>query len=71
MADVYLGRIESAGFADVRWTRTPVAPMLEGMADDPLLQAAKKAFGEAAIQAMVATVWSYRIEARKPETDAA
>ncbi len=71
VADTYLGHLETAGFTDVRWTRTSAAGMLQGVLSDPTLKQAIEAVGLERAQALAETVWSYRIEATKPEPTSA
>ena len=62
----YLGAIEAAGFVDVGWTRTSAAPLLEGALADPTVQGIIDAVGRDRVERVAETVFSYRIEARKP-----
>lgn len=67
VAETYLGHLEAAGFRDIRWTRTSAAPMLQGVLSDPTLKQAIEAVGLDRARELAQTVWSYRIEATKPE----
>ncbi len=62
----YVGAIEAAGFQDVRFTRTPAASLLEGTASDPVTKTLVEEVEPARLLAIAETVWSYKIEARKP-----
>ena len=63
LADDYLSAIEAAGFVDVHWTRASADVMFEGACLDPIV---KENFDAAAFNEIRGTVWSYRIEAKKP-----
>ena len=62
--DDYLAAIEQAGFADVRWTRVPAADLFN--LSDPLIQAVAADVGLETLNRVAGTVWSYKVEARRP-----
>ncbi len=64
VADDYLAAIEQAGFADVRWTRVPAADLFN--LSDPLIQAVAADVGLETLNRVAGTVWSYKVEARRP-----
>lgn len=66
LADDYLAAIEGAGFTDLQTTRVSAAPMLAGFASDPIAQQLIASVGMDRVMKAAATVWSYKIEARKP-----
>lgn len=66
VADDYLGRLEDAGFVDVRFTRRPAAEVFAGQLDDPMVAGIVERIGAERVQALAGTVFSYAIEARKP-----
>jgi SAM-dependent methyltransferase len=65
-AEDYLGAIEEAGFTDVSWTRTPAAYLLAGVVNDPAVAAVAELLGPERVQRIAESVWSYKIQARKP-----
>ena len=66
LADDYLAAIEAAGFVDVTWTRTPAAGLLADLTSDPTVAAIAAAIGPDAVQRAAESVWSYKVQARKP-----
>ncbi len=64
VADEYLDAIAAAGFEDVQWTRVPAAALFS--ASDPTVAAVADVVGAERVAALAQTVWSYKIEARKP-----
>jgi ubiquinone/menaquinone biosynthesis C-methylase UbiE len=66
VAEDYLAAIARAGFVDVRTSRTSAALLYEGFVADPTIAAAIDAIGRERVAGIAATVYSYRIEARKP-----
>jgi SAM-dependent methyltransferase len=62
----YLSYIRAAGFEDVEFTRTPAAPLLTPSLQDPMWRAAVDLIGEARLNELSATVFSYSITAHKP-----
>jgi SAM-dependent methyltransferase len=61
----YLGYMRDAGFANIEYTRKPAGPMLTSSLQDPMWKAAVALFGEARIQELGDTVFSYSITAEK------
>ena len=66
LADDYLGALAAAGFTDLKFTRVPAGGMLEASASDPVTRAMLEEFGLDRARALADTVYSYKIEARKP-----
>ena len=62
----YLAAIEAAGFEGVRTTRTSYAAAFEGHRDDPIVRQVTEALGADTIAKAASSVWSVRVEARKP-----
>ena len=62
----YLGAIADAGFVDIETTRTPAGYLFLGDLTDPMIKAAVNVVGEERLKALVDTLWSYKITARKP-----
>jgi hypothetical protein len=62
----YLGYIRAAGFENVELTRKPAAPLLTPSLQDPMWKAAVSLIGEARLNELSDTVFSYSITARKP-----
>ncbi|MGB8223827.1 MAG: arsenite methyltransferase [Polyangiales bacterium] len=61
----YLGYMRDAGFANIEYTRKPAGPMLTSSLQDPMWKAAVALFGDARIQELADTVFSYSITAEK------
>lgn len=66
VAEDYLAAIEAAGFVDVRWTRVPGRALLDASSSDPISREITAIIGEDRVEAIRGTIWSYKIEARKP-----
>jgi SAM-dependent methyltransferase len=66
VAEDYLRAITDAGFTDLRWERTPAAPLFEAYLDHPVLAPVLESFGRDRLRAEAAKVFSYAIHARKP-----
>ncbi len=62
----YLGAIEAAGFVAVDYTRSSAAVLLEAMTADPMAQTVIEQLGQDRVAAIAKTIYSYKIEARKP-----
>ena len=65
-ADAYLGAIQDAGFIEIKTSRVSAGPMFESALEDPIMKKAAEKLGEEEINAVVDSIWSYKIEARKP-----
>ncbi len=66
LEDEYIGAMTAAGFEDVRWTRTAASMLFDSSTLDPEALAIAQQVGMDRISALSETVWSYRLEARKP-----
>jgi SAM-dependent methyltransferase len=62
----YLDAMTSAGFEDIRWTRTPASMLFDSSTLDPEALAIAQQVGSDRLRELADTVWSYRLEARKP-----
>ncbi len=62
----YFAAIEAAGFVELRSTRTPAWTLFEATLQDPLVQQVLESLGKERVEAVARTVWSYKIEAKKP-----
>ena len=61
----YLGYMRDAGFEDIQYTRKPAAPLLTPNLQDPMWKAAVELIGQARIDEIADTVFSYSITAVK------
>lgn len=66
LAEDYLGAIGAAGFTDIRWERSSGDSVVQAACHDPVLAESIRAIDPADVAALSGTIWSYRIEARKP-----
>ena len=66
LADDYLGAIGAAGFTDIRWERSSADSVVQAACHDPVLAESIRAIDPADVASLSGTIWSYRIEARKP-----
>jgi arsenite methyltransferase len=66
LADDYLGAIEAAGFNDIRWERSSADSVVQAACHDPILAESIRSIDPADLASLSGTIWSYRIEARKP-----
>lgn len=66
LADDYLAALAAAGFVDIEATRQSADALLDTACCDPTLQAGLSSVAPDDIEAVRGTLWSYRIEARKP-----
>ncbi|MBD3868060.1 MAG: arsenite methyltransferase [Acidobacteria bacterium] len=62
----YVAAMTAAGFEDVSWTRTPASMLFDSSTLDPEALEIAGQVGEARLKELADTVWSYRLEARKP-----
>jgi len=62
----YVDAMTAAGFEDVRWTRTPASMLFDSSTLDPEALAIAEQVGGDRLRELADTVWSYRLEARKP-----
>ena len=62
----YLEAMNAAGFEEIRWTRTPASMLFDSSSLDPEAQAIAQQVGKDRLDRLAGTVWSYRLEARKP-----
>jgi len=66
-ADVtFVRAVEAAGFVDLQWSRSPAAPLLQSLVADPLLRPIIEALDPATVAEVAGTIFSYRVEARRP-----
>ncbi len=61
----YLGYMRDAGFENIEYTRKPAAPLLTPNLQDPMWKAAVELIGQARIDEIAETVFSYSITAEK------
>jgi hypothetical protein len=66
LAEDYLAAIGAAGFADIRWERSSADSVVQAACHDPVLAESISAIDPADVASLSGTIWSYRIEARKP-----
>ena len=62
----YIAAMTAAGFEDIRWTRTPASMLFDSSTLDPEALAIAEEVGRERLDLLAGTVWSYRLEARKP-----
>lgn len=66
LAEDYLGAIGAAGFTDIRWERSSADSVVQAACHDPVLAESIRSIDPADLASLSGTIWSYRIEARKP-----
>jgi uncharacterized protein with ACT and thioredoxin-like domain len=66
LAEDYLAAITDAGFTEVRWERTSADTVVQAACHDPVLAESIRSIDPADLSSLSGTIWSYRIEARKP-----
>ncbi|MBA2663511.1 MAG: arsenite methyltransferase [Bradymonadaceae bacterium] len=66
LADDYFATMSEAGFVDIRWTRSSAAAVVGAACCDTTLQGAFDGLDSATREHVLGSIWSYRIEARKP-----
>jgi arsenite methyltransferase len=67
VATDYLDAIQAAGFRDIRWTRVSAASLFEGFSsNDPVTREVIAKLGADRAAEVAQTIWSYKIEARRP-----
>jgi arsenite methyltransferase len=67
VAKDYLGAIEAAGFRGIRWTRVSAASLFEEFSsNDPVTREVIAKLGADRAAEVAQTIWSYKIEARRP-----
>jgi len=63
--EAYLGFMREAGFENIEFTRKPAGPLLTPDLKDPMWKAAVEVIGEARIDELADTIFSYSITAAK------
>jgi ubiquinone/menaquinone biosynthesis C-methylase UbiE len=66
LADDYFAAIEAAGFVDVQQTRTSAASLFQAGTSDPIAQEVVAKIGAERAAEVAKTIWSYKIQAKKP-----
>ena len=66
VADDYLALLREAGFEDLRYESVSAADLFDMAIDDPVIASLVTEIGSDQLRAVANTVYSYRIEARKP-----
>ena len=62
----YIEAMTGAGFEQIQWSRTPASMLFEPSTLDPEALAIVEQIGMERVRELAGTVWSYRLEARKP-----
>jgi SAM-dependent methyltransferase len=63
--EAYLGHMRDAGFENIEYTRKPAGPLLTPSLQDPMWKAAIDQIGQARIDELSSTVFSYAITAER------